>query len=228
MALSRFGILETVVEMIQAIYSDRRFFVSDLGSKSSWKRQDFGICQGCPLSPFLFVIVMTILMQEANAALSKNPAYTAPPNFVSDLVYADDTLVIAVDETSAHAYMNSIAAAGQEYGLTFNWSKLEVMPVRTAGKIITPSGSFVKEKCSLKYLGSSVSNDGCTDTELGQRVGLAKRGFDSLQRISAHAKLTMHRKMEILNACIISKLTYGLVAISLNHVARRFPSEVLA
>ena len=100
--------------MIQELYSDRRFFVSDLASKSSWKRQDFGICQGSPLSPFLFVIVMTILMQDVHAALSKNPAYIAPPNFVSDLVYADNTLVISVDETSAHAYMNSIAATGQE------------------------------------------------------------------------------------------------------------------
>ena len=51
-ALLRFGIPAPYVDMIQAIYTGRRFIVRDAGRTSAWHSQYFGICQGCPLSLF--------------------------------------------------------------------------------------------------------------------------------------------------------------------------------
>ena len=47
-----------------------RFIVKDAGSTSHWQKQEFGISQGCPLSPFLFVILMTVLLGDAKQLLA--------------------------------------------------------------------------------------------------------------------------------------------------------------
>ena len=39
---------------------------------------------------------------------------------VNELVYADDTLLIDMNGDVLQAYMNCIAAVGQEYGMSFN------------------------------------------------------------------------------------------------------------
>ena len=69
-ALSRFGIPDQVVEIIQSTYTDWKFVVHDCGSESSPHRQGSGVCQGCPLSPFLFIAVMTVIMSDAHGRLS--------------------------------------------------------------------------------------------------------------------------------------------------------------
>ena len=57
-ALIRFGLPPNFVSMVGSIYNGRRFVVADGGHESSIHEQASGIAQGCPLSPFLFTIVM--------------------------------------------------------------------------------------------------------------------------------------------------------------------------
>ena len=220
-ALLRFGVPGPLVQMIAAIYTDRRFYVNEGSQKSTWRRQCSRISQGCPLSPFLFIIVMTILLRDAKAALAQNCSYTEPQDFVSELVYADDTLVMAMDEDSAHAYMTAIATEGHRYGLSFNWSKLEVLAVNCRGAVAKPDGSKLDVKPSIKYLGSTLAADGRTDSELGRRIGAAKQDFQVLRRVWSHAALSLQQKLAIFRACILSKLSYGLEAVCLNQVSRR-------
>ena len=42
-----------------------KFFVREDGSESMLISQTFGISQGCPLSQFLFVLTMSMLMHDA-------------------------------------------------------------------------------------------------------------------------------------------------------------------
>ena len=70
-------------------------------------------------------------------------------------MYADDTLVFEGDERVVKAYMDSISAVGKEYGLTFNWSKLEVLRVRHEGHVKLPAGGNVKEKDSHRVFHES-------------------------------------------------------------------------
>ena len=63
-ALSRFGIPGKFLSMISDIYSQRKFSVRDCGHESRQHTQNSGIVQGCPLSPFLFTMVMTCVMHE--------------------------------------------------------------------------------------------------------------------------------------------------------------------
>ena len=54
-ALHRFALPAEFVEMVESIYEHRDFFVRGVGVPSDLHAQRAGICQGCPLGPFLFV-----------------------------------------------------------------------------------------------------------------------------------------------------------------------------
>ena len=57
-SLQRAQLPEKFLRIIQCIYSEPQFFVSDDIATSNTLPQHTGIRQGCPLSPFLFLIVM--------------------------------------------------------------------------------------------------------------------------------------------------------------------------
>ena len=125
-------------------------------------------------------------------------------------LYADDTLVLEGDERVVKAYMDSISAVGKEYGLTFNWSKLEVLRVRHEGHVKLPAGGNVKEKDSIIYLGALLASDGRMGSELSRRLGAAAADFTQLQVLWKHANVSRAFKKEVYLSCVVQKLLYCL------------------
>ena len=69
-------------------------------------------------------------------------------------MYADDTLILAVNNEDAEIYMQCIQQAGRMFGLQLNWNTLDVLPVRCEARIKKPNGDYVVSEESLLYLGS--------------------------------------------------------------------------
>ena len=65
-ALRSYGIPPGMVNMIAKAYENPSFFVEVDGVKSSWKTQQQGIRQGCPLSPYLFILAMNRVFEQVN------------------------------------------------------------------------------------------------------------------------------------------------------------------
>ena len=172
------------------------------------------ISQGCPLSPFLFIMVMTVLLHDARQEMG--PQTLRVP--LSELVYADDTLLLGTSEVFLQRLMECIGEVGGRYGLSFNWDKLEAMPVRMAAQFQTPAGDDIPSKESLIYLGSSLHADGRSGSEINRKLGMARADFDAVSRIWGHASISRSRKLKIFEACILSKLTYGLMPMCLSKV----------
>ena len=57
-------ILGAVIETFSDSYKKTVFFVEDDFGKSETKTQSSGIRQGCPPSPYLFVLVMTCIEKD--------------------------------------------------------------------------------------------------------------------------------------------------------------------
>ena len=141
---------------------------------------------------------------------------TAPGIVNRSVLYADDTLLIEVDENIAQYYMECVRSLGLEYGLHLNNKKLEVLAVNHDGAITLPDGSAVKRKQCMTYLGSLLSADGRSGPELDRRLGLAEQTFKDLRRVWGHANVSRSRKMFIYESFVLPRLMYSLHTAWLN------------
>ena len=115
-ALSRFGLPHAIIEMIQGIYQDRTFQVFEDGERSNSYSQSSGIAQGCPLSLYLFIILISALLEDIDRSVlpfHDDSVYI----HTNDILSADDTLILSSDRNHAQALLNTIVHVGKYYGL---------------------------------------------------------------------------------------------------------------
>ena len=130
-ALKRFAISAKLTSIIRDIYSKRIFRVRWNNGVSSFHPQLFGISQGYPLSPFLFSILMTVLIYDCRTS------FMDMLDTMLELLYADDTLWIGNNTELVQKYMQCIATEGRKYGLILNNSKLEMMQININATIMS-------------------------------------------------------------------------------------------
>ena len=98
-AIERLGVHRHYVDIIRDLYKDQTFNTLGMQGSTAQAKPHTGIRQGCPLSPYLFIMVMTVLMFDVDRRLRTHGIPTNTWSVgkpVYDLEYADDTLLIAV------------------------------------------------------------------------------------------------------------------------------------
>ena len=82
-----------------------------------------------------------MLIQDARTAFlsRRDPARTEE---ISDLMYANDTLILEVNNEHAEIYMFCIEQAGRMYGWQLNWNKMEELPMRCEAQIKKSNGEL--------------------------------------------------------------------------------------
>ena len=155
-------------------------------------------------------MVMTVLLHDAMSMLSEPAKAAYAKGDLWDVVYADDTLLMGVNDDHLNEYLHAVFAAGQKYGMELHWSKFQVLPTQCTAKIATPDGTNIEEKPSMEYLGTVLHADGSNDHELNRRIGMAKADFLKLSKVWSHSSCTWPKKVRIFSALIESKLLYTL------------------
>ena len=88
------------------------------------------IVQGCPLSPYLFIMVMSVLFYEIDKCLV---ASGIPTNMwsvgkpVYDLEIAGDTLLISVTPPQMEQFLKYVQVEASLYGMQLNPTKTEIL-----------------------------------------------------------------------------------------------------
>jgi hypothetical protein len=198
-----------MVQAIQGIYENRRFTVIDGDHESTERSQLAGISQGCPLSPFLFGIVMTILMQDAYDSLSPAAKSAHHRQNLGDVLYADDTLILGACAAHVEEYMQAIEQRGMRDGLQMHWGKVQLVQVSSAQTVRLPDGRELPSQDTMVYLGASLHSSGRSISEVSRRIGLAASECKLLSTVWKHAAITLKRKLELFNSIVVSRLRYA-------------------
>ena len=67
-------------------------------------------------------MVITVRLHDAKQKMINNAASKLSSEvFVNELVYADDSLLVDVNQEVPQEYLAYVAEAGREYDLSFNW-----------------------------------------------------------------------------------------------------------
>ena len=145
-----------------------------------------------------------------------------PPFVVTrEVLYADDSLLMSSSPRNLQALLNAVVAEGAKYGLELHWGKTYQMQVCTAASICKPNGEMIVSKREVVYLGSIISCDGKSEREVSRRICEGRNVFKVLSKLWCHANLTVHRKLQIFNACVLTKVLYALESLWLLKVEQR-------
>ena len=219
-ALRRFGVQEEFVQLIHSIYQQPQFQVRAMGHTSTTKVARSGIRQGCPLSPYLFLVVHSAIMHDVQERLTAGGTQQLPwihsqrhPLF--DLAYADDTVIVCKSAQKTQEILQHIEAVAAQYNLSLHQGKCELLRLNVTQPVLFTSGMPVKVKNSVTYLGVTLRADGKSHTDVAKRIAKARAGYKQLQKFWRHTDIPTQWKLKVFNTVFVPMLTYGMESAAL-------------
>ena len=132
-ALREFQIPVELMRIIEGLYKNPEFYVEVDGIQSSKAKQETGVRQGCPLSPYLFILLMDrifemipVIAKDYERSM-KTPKVKKPSMKLSfmSLLYADDTLLGVNQEEITESLLWAIEDISGVFGLKLNRKKCQ-------------------------------------------------------------------------------------------------------
>ena len=73
---------------------------------------------------------MSVLMADVQTKLWTDHGIRLPSETTSELLYADDTLLVGTNAQTVEKQLACIVELGAQYGLEMNWAKVDLMTAR--------------------------------------------------------------------------------------------------
>ena len=218
-ALERLGVHRQYVDIIRDFYTNQTFYTRGPFGDTAKATPHTGIRQGCPLSPYLFIMVMTVLFSDVDRRLR---IHGTPTNSwsvgkpVYDLEYADDTLLISVTKPQMNDILKAIEVEATLYGMLLNKEKTVSLEYNADAPQVLyfADGSPVPITTDTKYLGSQVTWDKATKHAIEARKAKAHISYIKLQHFW-RSRINSRTKTRIFHAIVLPTLLYGLDTLTL-------------
>jgi hypothetical protein len=143
------------LSILQDLYYTDEYTLLD-GDKQASVQPEFGVKQGCPLSPLLFSIYLNdvdSLVEGVQGALTGNPNFAVP-----ELLLADDLSLLSNVHEQLQTMLNRLRVCDRRKSLTVNAHKSEVMCFMSRSDNRLPPLSYDGTQLSytdtFKYLGT--------------------------------------------------------------------------
>ncbi|EYC33056.1 hypothetical protein Y032_0002g578 [Ancylostoma ceylanicum] len=158
-ALRKHAVPEELVEWVRILYTRPRCQVQAPAGTSAEFPITVGVHRGSALSPLLFILVMDAVTRD----LQKPALWT--------LLYANDVVIAAEDKYELERQTQACTDRLAQFGLRLNVTKTEYLTtdVNQIGTI-SVGGTDLPRTEAFKYLGSTVSFDGCFSHEVTARI----------------------------------------------------------
>ena len=222
--LQYFNFGPSLTNWIRMFYNNIESCVLNNGWSSNFFNLQRGVRQGCPLSPYLFILSVETLGKAiwANTTIK---GITMNNTEIKISQYVDDTtLILNGNQESLSAALNMIENFGNVSALRLNDKKTEALWIRSmVGKNekLIPEKNFKWPENRVKVLGVWISTDPIVTLKLKYTEKLEK--IRNLLSCWEYQRLTFLGKIQVIKSLALSQLTYILTPLVTN---QNFISEI--
>ena len=176
-SLQHFGFGPSIVNWVKCFYSNIESCFLNNGWTSSFFKIERGVRQGCPLSPYLFVLSVEILAKALKRNRNVKGIYVGQEE-IKISQYADDTtLILNGSQASLSAALNTLDDFGEVSGLKLNSKKTEAIWIGACSgreDNLFPDRNFRWQTSKVRSLGVWFTTDPETSVLLNYKEKLEK------------------------------------------------------
>ena len=185
------GIPEHLINIMCSLYNRQEVTVKTEKSNTEWFTIGKGVRQGCILSPYLFNTYTEIIMRKALE--STETGIKVGGQVIDNMRYADDTTLVDDTEHGMKELIKRVKDESEKAGLYLNIKKTKLMTTDniTEFKIDDEHIEIVE---SFIFLGSHITRNGGSDSEIRRRIGLARTTMKKLTHVIKNNDLTLNKK----------------------------------
>ena len=215
-----FGFGPSLINWVRTFYCNIESCVLNNGWSSNFFQPQRGVRQGCPLSPYLFILAAEVLAKTVHNNKSIR-GFSLGNDEVKISQYADDTtLILDGSEKSLTSAIQISDDFGKISGLKLNDSKTEALWIGSKighEQILVSGKKFKWPKYKVKTLGLWLSTD--PDTALRLNYNEKTENIRKLLSCWKYRRLTLLGKITVLKSLAASQLVYLLSPLRSNHHA---------
>ena len=182
------GIPDYLTCLLRNVYADQEATVRSRHGTTDWFQIGKGVCQGCILSPYLFILYAEYIMRNAGLDEAQAGIRIAGRN-INNLRYANDTTLVAESEELKNLLMK-VKEESEKVGLKLNIQKTKIM----ASSPITSwqiDGETVEMVADTIFLGSKITADGDCSHEIKRCLLLRRKVMTNLDSILKSRDITL-------------------------------------
>jgi len=216
--MRKYKISSTITKTIKSLYEHAKSLVLIGDTPSKWFLSKVGVRQGCVLSPYLFNLFLEFIMTEALESFDGN--IKVGGRMVSNLRFADDIDLIAATEDELRDLTQRLDNTSTKYGMEISAEKSKILITAKEDlklkQPITVVNQALEQVDTFKYLGSQISNDLYSLSDVKSRIGIATSAMTKLNTIWKNKSISIKTKLRFMRAIVISTMTYGCESWTLN------------
>ena len=204
------GIPDRVINLIKDMYKDSTTSLKIKGKLGPQIRILNGMKQGCPLSPFLFNLVLDSLL---NLLQQREFGVDIGKHKINSLAFADDLVLVANSKYDMQALINIVSEFFDKLGMSLNPKKCESLRLARARhvknmKLDTMTAFKLKNDiirpCKfdkrIKYLGVQINHKG--------EIMIPRKYIEDTLANIKNARVRPEQRLRILRDHFIPKLAY--------------------